>query len=76
MASPHITHAQRQALLRRYARPPVGTSEWGKWMLAKRGGYARQRQCRALGVNPSRAANAARLARSARAGHGRRPRFQ
>jgi hypothetical protein len=41
------------------------SSDWGKWMLAKRGGYARQRQCRALGIDPTAQATAARMARRA-----------
>src|SRR5262245_33412079 len=35
------------------ALPPVGTSDWGCSMLAKRGGYARQRLCRNQGINPT-----------------------
>jgi formiminotransferase-cyclodeaminase len=41
--------------------PPVGTSAWGRSMLAKQGGLARQRQCRALGINPTAEATARRL---------------
>jgi hypothetical protein len=41
--------------------PPVGTSAWGRSMLGKKGGYARQRQCKALGINPTAQATAARL---------------
>ena len=42
--------------------------DWGKRMLAKRAGYARQRQCRALGIHPTARATAARLARRKRVG--------
>jgi hypothetical protein len=55
------TKTQRLAWLRSYLRPAVGTPEWGKWMLAKRGGYARQRQCRAFGINPWEAGTRRRL---------------
>ena len=42
---------------------------WGKRMLAKRAGYARQRQCRALGIHPTAQATAAAgLARARRKG--------
>jgi hypothetical protein len=40
--------------------PPVGTSDWGRAMLAKRGGLARQRQCRELGIHPTAEATRAR----------------
>ena len=43
--------------------PPVGTSEWGRSMRAKRGGYARYRKCLAFGIHPTAQATAARLAR-------------
>ena len=43
--------------------PPVGTSAWGRSMAAKRGGYARQKQCRALGIHPTAKATAVRLAK-------------
>jgi hypothetical protein len=52
---PASTHGRRTLA-------PAGTSLWGRQMLAKRGGLARQRQCRALGINPTAAATAARLA--------------
>jgi hypothetical protein len=42
--------------------PPEGTSDWGRSMAAKKGGLARQRQCRELGINPTAAATAARRA--------------
>jgi len=38
---------------RRRPLPPRGTSDWGRSMHARRGGYARQRQCRRLGINPT-----------------------
>jgi hypothetical protein len=50
------------ALVRgRRSLPPVGTSSWGRSMLAKKGGLARQRQCRALGIHPTAEATARRL---------------
>jgi hypothetical protein len=39
----------------------VGTSAWGHSMRSKKGGYARQRQCRALGIHPTAKATAVRL---------------
>jgi len=42
--------------------PPKRTSDWGRSMAAKKGGLARQRQCRELGINPTAAATAARRA--------------
>jgi hypothetical protein len=45
--------------------PPIATSDWGRSMRAKKGGYARQRQCRALGIHPTAPATTARLARRA-----------
>src|SRR5262249_20352012 len=41
-------------------------SNWGKQMLAKRGGYARQRLARARGINPTEKATRVRLARQRR----------
>ena len=53
---PAYTHGRRTLA-------PAGTSKWGRQMLAKRGGLARQRLCRAHGLNPTAAATAVRLAR-------------
>src|SRR5712692_3373806 len=44
--------------------PP--SSAWGRKMLAKRGGYARQRQARAHGINPTEKATRVRLAKQRR----------
>jgi hypothetical protein len=57
---PALVHGRRSL-------PPVGTSAWGRAMLAKRGGLACQRQCRVLGINPTAEATAARLVRRAAA---------
>jgi hypothetical protein len=43
--------------------PPRRTSAWGRSMRAKKGGYARQQQCRLLGINPTEKATMVRLAR-------------
>ena len=53
---PAFTHGRRTLA-------PAGTSKWGRQMLAKRGGLARQRQCRLRKINPTAAATAARLRR-------------
>ena len=58
--------AWRRAILCGQARrlavhPP--DSAWGKRMLAKRAGYARQRRARAMGVHPTRKATLVRVSR-------------
>jgi hypothetical protein len=50
---------------RRLARNPP-TSEWSRWMNAKKGGYAVQRRYRAEGRNPTESATYARLAKQKR----------
>ena len=47
--------------------PPVGTSDWGRSQLARRGGLAAQRRYRAEGRCPTEAATRARLERQRRA---------
>ena len=56
----------RIAVRRRRPLPRVGTSAWGRSMLAKRGGYARQQQCRVRGINPMAKATFVRLSRQRR----------
>jgi hypothetical protein len=64
---PQRQRLSRHEQVRRYLQRHKGSSDWGKWMLAKRGGYARQAQCRALGIHPTAKATAARLAKRSRA---------
>jgi hypothetical protein len=47
------------------ARPQRNTSAWGRWMFAKRGGYAMQRKCRILGINPTEKATRVRMMKQA-----------
>jgi hypothetical protein len=56
---PALKHGRRPV-------PPVGTSEWGRSQLARRGGLAEQRMYRAAGVHPTAAATQARRDRQQR----------